>query len=112
LLVGAHALSSTPLPTDRFDATRSRSLPTESCLLLRAKVSRPRSSLASCQVDGGSDWLTDSGEFCGSGLIAIDDLAAVHQACRAGMGFAMLPSVLARTDDGLIAHSPAPIFKD
>ncbi|MDR6890784.1 MULTISPECIES: LysR family transcriptional regulator [Variovorax] len=35
-------------------------------------------------------------------VLRSNDLAAVHQACRAGMGLAMLPSFLARTDDALI----------
>jgi DNA-binding transcriptional LysR family regulator len=35
-------------------------------------------------------------------VLRSNDLAAVHQACRAGMGLAMLPTFLARPDTGLI----------
>lgn len=35
-------------------------------------------------------------------VLRSNDLAAVHQACRAGMGLAMLPTFIARPDNGLI----------
>jgi DNA-binding transcriptional LysR family regulator len=45
-------------------------------------------------------------------VLRSNDLAAVHQACRAGMGLAMLPSFMAAADGGLVempgAGNPLP----
>lgn len=35
-------------------------------------------------------------------VLRSNDLGALHQACRGGLGFAMLPSFLARADSGLV----------
>jgi len=42
-------------------------------------------------------------------VLRSNDLAAVHRACRAGMGLAMLPVFLARPDEGLVEMEGAPL---
>ena len=47
-------------------------------------------------------------------VLRSNDLAAVHRACRAGMGLAMLPSFLARNDGGLVEITSAepPVLRE